>query len=197
MRRTLSLVAFLVTALVVGAGCAKGPSTNKSGEPAKTGAEKKPTDASPQAINLGPGDTTAYTIDSPRRPLWTLRWESARLTGVAQKQVIGEVTPASGEILRVNEPSIPFSADRGRGDQVQKKLDLDGNVKLSSQSPKVTLFCQSLRYDASAKIVIAKGNVRVESVSGTLSTDQELWATPDLRIVGTKDEFLQSRSGLP
>lgn len=193
MRSILGLVALLA----LGAGCAKAPSAGKAGDQANPGTSKAPTETAPKAINLGPGDTTAYTTDAPRRPLWVLRWESARLTGVDQKQVIGEVTPATGEILRENEPSIPFSADRGRGDQVQKKLDLDGNVKLSSQSPKVTLFCQSLRYDASAKIVIAQGNVRVESVSGTLSTDQELWATPDLRIVGTKDEFLQSRSGPP
>lgn len=197
MRSILGLVALLGLGLVLGAGCSKAPTSTKTADQTKSGATKEPSEVSPKAINLGPGDTTAYTTDSPRRPLWVLRWESARLTGVDQKQVIGEVTPATGEILRVNEPSIPFSADRGRGDQVQKQLDLVGNVKLSSQSPKATLFCQSLRYDASAKIVIAKGNVRVESESGTLSTDQELWATPDLRIVGTKDEFLQSRSGPP
>jgi hypothetical protein len=180
-------------------GCQSGKSDGES--------RRKPDDEShppalENAINVGPGDLTAYSTTLPRRPVWKLKWKSARIqpgkkenSGDNQNS-LGEVSDASGLIFPENQAAVPFSSASGSGDQAKGQLFLRENVTIFSPTLKATLRSDVVHYDASAKIVVAKGNVRVTSEDGTLTTNQELWATPDLKIVGTKDEFLRLRSAL-
>jgi len=189
------LAVWLGVGMLILAGCQSG-----SGSKASVGkdgsSEKERTPPIQDAINVGPGDLTAYSTTGPRRPVWKLQWKSARIKPGEKQNSVGEVSSASGFLYPENDLPVPFSAANGSGDQARGQLFLRENVTIFSPTVKATLRCDLVHYDASAKIVVAKGNVRISSEDGTVSTNQELWATPDLTIVGTKDEFQRLRSPL-
>ena len=187
-------LALAATSLIVGCQSGKRSEAPIPKRGAADGDQRPPiTDA----INVGPGDLTAYSTNLPRRPVWKLLWKSARIQPGQKENSLGEVTEASGFIYPEAEAPVPFSAASGSGDQAKGQLYLRENVTIFSPTLKATLRCDLVHYDASAKIVEAKGNVRVTSEDGTVTTNQELWATPDLSIVGTKDEFMRLRSSAP
>ena len=189
------LAVWLGLGILVVAGCQSG-SGSKVAESKPTGKSTDPAPAIQDAINVGPGNLTAYSTTAPRHPVWKLEWKSARIKPGEKQNSLGEVSAASGFLYPENELPVPFSSASGSGDQAKGQLFLRENVTIFSPALKATLRCDLVHYDASAKIVVAKGNVRISSEDGTVTTNQELWATPDLTIVGTKDEFLRLRSPL-
>ena len=196
--RRLALFSF-VGVLIVGAqiigGCQSGKGSSATGGKV-AGADPEGAPPIQDAINVGPGDLTAYSSEGPRRPVWKLRWNSARIKPGEKQNSLGEVSGANGFLYPENDLPVPFSSASGSGDQAKGQLFLRENVTIFSPTLKATLRCDLVHYDASAKIVVAKGNVRISSEDGTVSTNQELWATPDLSLVGTKDDFLRLRSPL-
>lgn len=189
------LAVWLGLGILVVAGCQSG-SGSKVAESEATSKGTDQTPAIQDAINVGPGNLTAYSTTEPRHPVWKLEWKSARIKPGEKQNSLGEVSAASGFLYPENELPVPFSSASGSGDQAKGQLFLRENVTIFSPALKATLRCDLVHYDASAKIVVAKGNVRISSEDGTVTTNQELWATPDLTIVGTKDEFLRLRSPL-
>jgi len=152
--------------------------------------EKKQDPELPKTIHAGSGSSEQYSEGPKREKQWSVKWEEAQID-VTEQAKLGRMQKVSGELFADGKPKGTYSADSGFADKGKNLLVLKGKVRISSNDPKLkaTLLCDEVRYDADEKLVRARGNVRVESEQGNLSTLSELWATPDLTSFGTPDMF--------
>ncbi|MCB8932085.1 MAG: hypothetical protein M9921_03150 [Fimbriimonadaceae bacterium] len=50
-------------------------------------------------------------------------------------------------------------------------------------------MCETLEWRGEDRLIVARGNVRVESPDWKMGPEGELWANADLTRVGTPEEF--------
>ncbi|MEZ0325585.1 MAG: LPS export ABC transporter periplasmic protein LptC [Fimbriimonas sp.] len=143
-----------------------------------------------QVINLGEGSGERFGGKQNRDRLWTVRWKSAVMQVYKEGgEFSGELSTVTGDIFRGNNITSTFSADRSTGDKNSEVLILEGHATVVSKQMKSTLTCDRIRYEAGKKLVKALGNVRIVGPSGTVSGLEEVWTTPDLKVVSTPDMF--------
>ena len=175
----VNLGACMILGLV---GCGS-PSADKSkGGPAPT----KPAET-PKVIHTTGGSSTQYSPDAKRQRQWDVTWQEAIL-GV-ESSGKAKMTGVSGQLYRDEKAVSTYRGDGGTADRGTQILTLRGNVQVKSLEYDAVLYCDEIRYEGGRSLVRATGHVRIVGKSGDLQTDSELWATPDLRRVGSPDAF--------
>lgn len=163
------------------AACAK-PKKPEGDKPKK---EDKPIIGS---VGIGAGNTTIYsTSDVKSPPSFTLKWTKGSFDAEKGGIGSGRLTEPSGTIFSGAKPSSTYRADEGEAIKAQKRLNMRGDVTLRSLDGTQTLKAPEAEYRGDVKLVRAMGGVVATGPFGTLSGVPELWATPDLRLIGTPD----------
>lgn len=138
-------------------------------------------------------DDPAYVVarNPEGNPLWSARTEGSRflIEGEAGKAVLEGVR---GELFREGKLASRFQAKTGQADQQRSELVLSGGVRVEAVIEGLWLTAERVLYDGNTGLLQAHGRVVVESETYTMGPFEELWATQDLRRVGTPDAF-QSR----
>ncbi len=173
--------------LAVAAGC-----SSQKAEPVAP--EKPPPDqkAEPevQTINLGVSSADRFGGKENQTRLWTVRWKSAVLDLAKEGgQLTGKMSDVTGDIFKAQKVVSTFQSDRSIVDKNNEILVLEGRAKVISKETKTTMTCDRIRYEAAKELIRASGDVKVVGTSGTISGLQEVWMTPDLKVIATPDMF--------
>ena len=175
-------LAFLSLVIVGLAGCGSPSAEKPKGSPSPT----KPAET-PKVIHTTGGNSTQYSPDPKRERQWDVTWKEATL-GV-QMSGKAKMTGVSGQLYREGKAVSDYQGDGGTADRGTQILTLRGNVQVKSLEYDAVLYCDEIRYEGGRSLVRARGHVRIVGKSGDLQTDSELWATPDLKRVGSPDAF--------
>lgn len=95
----------------------------------------------------------------------------------------------SGSIFEEDRPVSDYSGERAISKETNDVLTLEGKVQVTSKSPPGTLYCDRLEWHSELSLLVAKGNVRLESNRFSFGTAPEIWCSPDLSRVGTPKEY--------
>lgn len=132
-----------------------------------------------------------------------LVWE---VTSAATTMVIGEAGSnqvtlvgvagkfykvVEGKPDKVSELASTFKSETGHADQVLKVLVLEGKVRVTDEKQGLLLMADKITYRQDSERIEAEGHVTVSSSAYEAGEFDKLWATPDLRKVGTPDAFLK------
>jgi len=118
-----------------------------------------------------------------------VRWQSAELEYTEEGRVFGTMNDVGGTIFQADKAASDYFGDRAVSKLENDVLALEGNVRVVSREPKGTLYCERLEWHGELGLVVAKGNVRMESDSYRFGTAPEIWCAPDLSRVGTPKEY--------
>ncbi|RYG24706.1 hypothetical protein EON82_09780 [bacterium] len=160
---------------------------------AKTGKPKKEDPPILQSVEMGAGRTTVYKSKDPNSPVsFTVRWEKGGFKADKEGIDTGHLTTVSGDLYSNGKKSSDYQADRGDADKDKKRLTMTGDVTLRSADGKGTLTSPKAEYRGDVGLVRAMGGVTAKGSFGTLSGVPEVWATPDLKTIGTPDMVSKS-----
>jgi lipopolysaccharide export system protein LptA len=176
--RSLSAVACVV---VVGCGSPK---------PSRP-AEVKTPDNTPKVIHTGQGESTQFSADAKRERLWDIEWESAGIGATGDEKGKASMQTVTGHLYRDAQTVSTYQGDAATADQTAKILILRGNVQVKSLAYDAVLHCDEIRYEGQRSLVRARGHVRIVGKGSEVQSATELWATPDLRTVGSPEAFLK------
>ena len=167
-------------------GCAKKHPRDDASKPKKE--DKLPVDS----VGIGSGDTTVHTSEDPKAPpSFTLRWEGGKFDVDKGGVDVANLQSPSGEIFREGKPVATYRAEKGGAKRETRRLEIDDDVVLRTIDGKQTLKAAHGEYRSAEKLVRMMGGVTANGTFGTLSGVPELWATPDLKLVGTPAMFAQ------
>lgn len=157
------------------------------GAPVRTDKKSEPPDL--QKLNTGKGSATVRSTEGPREPMWTVRWESARIEYGGENRISGRMRNVSGEMYEKGAVANTFVADAAEAEKQSNKLVLSGSVKVTSTDYKSTITCDKLVWDGNNNLIRALGNVRFKSRQYTAEVFDELLASPKMNQIGTPDLF--------
>lgn len=167
------------------AGC--GPSAPKKAE--------KGTEPPPPAVlrKASTGPVKIEQRDDRRRLVWSVDAKESQLSYGGENTMRGTLEGVSGTLYRDGAPASRFTADRGSADQATRRLDLEGRVRVTAEGRGAVLTADRLRWIDARQVVEAEGDVRVVTQDYEIGPIPRLWATPDLRDVGTPETFAEAR----
>lgn len=170
----------LIAALLL-VGCAK-PKKPHVDRPKK---EEKPV---VQSAGFGSGETVVYQgAEASALPSFSLSWKEGGFDVLKDGGNRGHLESPSGDIYTDGKTTSAYRSDTGDADKAAKRLEMKGNVVLRSKDGTQTLKAAQGEYRGDVRLVRAMGGVTASGPFGTLSGVPELWATPDLRLIGTPD----------
>jgi hypothetical protein len=155
------------------------PDAREAKPPADEEASKK--------VETGAGSATRLADDD--KPNYDVAWASSQLEFGEKGVFSGAMESVSGTLYSKGKPVSRFAAKIARASKLSQILSLEQVVTISSQNPKGVLYCDTLEWDNKRSLLRAKGNVRFDGESFTLGTAPEIWATPDLSVIATPDQF--------
>jgi hypothetical protein len=138
------------------------------------------------------GTTTRGSDKDPGQAAWEVKWQSADLNFVTEKDFSGKMHGISGQIYEQGQSVGSFTADNAQAYKESDRLTLWGHVRLRAEKPQSVLTCDQLEWDAAQGVVKAKVNVYVDTLDYRVGPFQEYWATPDFTVSGTPRLFLRS-----
>lgn len=139
-------------------------------------------------VALGGGSTTVYKSIDPKAPIiFTVNWSTGVLDASKGGISAGQLTQPYGDLYRDGKPVADYRADSGDAVQKTQRLNLRNHVLLKSKDGKHTLSGKTGEYRGDLGLVRLKDDVVATAPFGTLSGVPELWATPDLHLIGTPD----------
>jgi hypothetical protein len=212
----VAATAFKITTLAL-LTLAMGCSSPKSATPSLKKQEERAQKTPVGAVNLTPGNSTHYGPDPKREPQWYVQWTTGARADLSETIQPGgkkrdQDKEDNGARIQVDyvtmhgvtghlftptgKPGSTFRAQTGVGDGVHQRLELVGDVHIVSPDLASELICDRAVYDAIAKVLRAKGHVRVAGKVGTIGT-LEIWATPDLKYVATPSLFSPPSASRP
>ena len=147
--------------------------------------EEKPPEG--KVLNSGPVTVTAK--GEKGGDAWTLRGESSRV-GIDDdggKRVY--LTGVEGEVYDQGALASRFKAESAKANSETKALVLDGRVAVTSEGQKARLQADQVNWNEAKRVFVAKGNVHIESPGWTYGPMREVWATPDLKKMGSPEKF--------
>lgn len=120
---------------------------------------------------------------------WTMEAEqsSVALQGEDDTSAIG--LRVSGQLLKGDKIESRFVAASGEANTQTGRLELSGEVRVTSERDGVYLTADRLVYDKELALIIAEGRVEVHSATWVSGPFDKLVATPGLERVGTPDRF--------
>lgn len=98
-----------------------------------------------------------------------------------------------GVLYREDKEVSDFWASRAEADSRTGILKLTGQVRVVARDGGSRLECETLEWRGSEKIVVARGGVRVTHRDWSMGPAPELWASPELKRVGTPDAFSKEK----
>ncbi len=114
--------------------------------------------------------------------------ENSELT-LDPKGAFGTMQTVKGEIYQDDKVASTLTADSGEAEKDTGVLRQKATVVVNGINPKATVKGDQLEWDARIRIVKVKGNPSIDSPQIVMNTTDELWSTPDLKQVGTPDQF--------
>lgn len=103
----------------------------------------------------------------------------------------------SGTLFEKDKETSDFYGQKAVSKKDSDVLALEGKVRVVSREQKATMYCDRLEWHGDRELVIAKGNVRVDSPLFVMEAGSELWCTPDLSQVATPDLFKEKHGRTP
>ncbi len=160
-------------------------------------AETKTPDKSSIPVETGRVTITARGEDGELS--WVAKASRSSLV-VADQASKAMLTDVDGEIYMNGAVASRFSADQAEADNATRELVMNGHVVIKSEPPppgvKSSLPAQPVEINADRakwlddrRVVAAQGSVWVRSSVYQMGEYPELWATQDLRKIGTPDRF--------
>ena len=134
---------------------------------------------------------TVYGSARAKDPSFTVRWDEGGFDAASGTVDTGDLKNPKGEIFQNGKAVSTYRADAGEAQRALERLDVTGGVQLRSADGKTTIKAPAAQYRGDVKLLRATGGVTASGPFGTLSGVPELWATPDLRLIGTPDMVLQ------
>jgi len=171
-----NVLGFLIVLGVMGCGA-------KAQQPSPVQEPRKPEPT--RTLQTGPVEITQK--NKLQQPSWTIRGESSRVE-IADK-ASGDLKKVSGTIYTKAQPSATFTANQGSANQANNLLTLSGDVVLVAKDPESTLKADHVKWLPERELIQATGNVTVVTKDYRLGPFPKLLATPDLKKVGTPDQF--------
>ncbi|HRJ25881.1 MAG TPA: hypothetical protein PLO61_00045 [Fimbriimonadaceae bacterium] len=127
--------------------------------------------------------------DDQRQIAWKVRSKNSDVTLRGDGLVSGRLEQVQGEVFSQNKVASRFRARVAEADQAQQRLELRGEVEFKSLEPPLTLRADQVVWHAQTRRLRAQGNVRLSSDVYEMGPFRELWASPDLREVGTPETW--------
>lgn len=177
----------VATALVLGPGC---------GRPAADRAIA-PTPEPPAERAFGTGQIEIVRRAEDRSIEWSVTAQRAELLDSGPGKLGGTLEQVSGALYKKGGVSSRFTSDSGEADQAANRLVLKGRVRVVAVDPKAVLTAERIVYQGDRQLIEASGGVEVDAGSYRLGPVPTIWATPDLRTVGTPDQFADSSLARP
>jgi len=140
-----------------------------------------------QSVQTGEGSATR--LDDKDLPAYDVAWNSSKLDFGEKGVFSGQMESVSGTLYTRGKAVSQFKAKLARASKVDQLLSLEQSVAITSQNPKGVLSCDSLEWDNKKGVLRAKGNVRFDGESFTVGSAPEIWATPDLSVIATPEQF--------
>lgn len=161
-------------------------------EAGRDGKREKPEKPILQSVGFGAGSTVVYVSSAPKAPpSFTVQWQKGAIDATDGGIDTGRLETVSGDLFSQGKKTSDYSAAWGEAHQDTKRLTLSGDVTLRSADGRGTLTAPKAEYRGDVKLVRAMGGVTASGPFGTLSGVPELWATPDLQLIGTPDMVSQ------
>ena len=161
-------------------GCGKqGP------KPGAKADEQKPPE--PRNVATGPVEVTTRGKDQKRQ--WTVRAQASALAFEGEGTLGGSMDNVEGELFLKDAVASKFKALEGKADQESRELELLGEVSVTSEKGKAVLTAQKVRWLEDKGLIEASGGVVVTNPDYKIGPYGKLWATPDLKDIGTPDMF--------
>jgi len=166
-------------------GCS--PKKQDSGaNPSESGsAEKEPSER--RVIASGPVDMEAANPAGER--VWTLHGESSRVGMESEGETELFANQVSGEIFQKGVLASTFKAVEAKAARETRTLVLTNRVEIQSVSENIILRADKVSWMEDRELFAATGNVEVDSPGWLLGKMDEVWATPDLKKIGTPSKF--------
>ncbi|HRI43628.1 MAG TPA: hypothetical protein PLL78_01315 [Fimbriimonadaceae bacterium] len=141
----------------------------------------------PRFAASGPLELTARGEKQER--LWTVRAKSSTMAFHGEGALSGTLDDVEGELFDADKAVSRFKALGGEADQAKRELELKGEVTLTADEEQAKLTANEVRWIEAEGLIEATGAVRVKSPDYEAGPFAKLWATPDLKDVGTPDMF--------
>ncbi|MBS1727033.1 MAG: LPS export ABC transporter periplasmic protein LptC [Armatimonadetes bacterium] len=170
------------------AGCAKsGGKKQVSAANNEASAANKPDD---MAIEVTAGNNTRNS-EKDHKPVWEVSWQRAHLLVINGRQS-GTMLTVTGKLYGKDGVASTFSGERAEADQAQDRLIIEGSVKITSlDSPKAVLTAKKVEWIPDLQVLKASGDVTVEGDNGVVGPIQQLYASSDLKKVGTSQDYFK------
>lgn len=164
-------------------GCGAPPATSR--DPEVHSPDGKPPEG--KVLNSGPVTVRAQEKDGSQA--WVLRGAGSRV-GIDDdggKRVF--LTGVEGELYDKGIVASRMKSESAKANSETKSLVLDGSVVLVSEEQKATIKARQVNWNEAKRVFVAKGNVHIDSPDWTYGPMDEVWATPDLKKVGSPEKF--------
>lgn len=144
-----------------------------------------------QTIRAGSGSSVEYTSGANRKPYLEISWQTATLKGSDANNAVGVLTEVQGKLFRNGVAVATFSADTGTLDRVQRKISLNGTVKLVSKGVRgnPSLSCDSIEYTEGIDEIRAVGNVTITGDAFSLGPSPALYTNLEFSQFATPELF--------
>lgn len=138
---------------------------------------------------LASGKATLETKREDGTTAWTVEAESSRVRVGDGGAESAELSGVSGTLRGPDGRLTKFTAERADANTTTRRLVLTGKVKIVAPDPGATLTAEKVRWLDDRELFAAEGNVIVQDERWQFGPSPELWATADLKEVGTPDRF--------
>lgn len=138
-------------------------------------------------MQTGEGEATRLTEDG--KPAYRVEFEQSNLAFDSKGIFAGSMQKVSGDLFGKGPKPTKFTADTGKADKIEERLELNGRIEVRSPEPPGVLRCDRLVWDAKNQRIQAYGNVRFDGEAFSLGPASEVWASPDLSTVATPEMY--------
>jgi lipopolysaccharide assembly outer membrane protein LptD (OstA) len=128
-------------------------------------------------------------IEGSLKGHWTMEAQKSSVRIEGEERTTAQVRAVQGQLLKGESVESRFVADSGEANTSTGRLTLSGKVRITSEKDEIYLTADKVTYDEKLALVIAEGNVKVNSSAWTSGPYDRLVATPGLERVGTPDRF--------
>ncbi len=140
------------------------------------------------------GAATNSRLDAKtREKLWDIAWKQANLAMVDGQQS-GTMQDVTGNIYDKGKVASTFSAKHGEADKAVNRLIIEGDIKVTSIAEKSVMTAKKVEWLADLKVFKASGDVLVEGPNGVVGPTNQVFATADLKKIGTSVEYFKQKS---
>lgn len=154
--------------------------------------KKKPKKNEPpelKKLNTDKGSVTVRATSGAREPLWTVRWETARIEYGGENEISGKMSSVSGEMYENGQVANTFVADYAEAEKQSNRLTLTGHISVKAKEHAASMACEKLEWDGLKQLMKATGNVNLKSDLYDAGVFDILLASPTMNKIGTPDLF--------